>query len=98
MDALVPFLEKLPQLITSFASLGVGGWIAGGVFAILISGGLIWIYKWVQGKKIAAAGQKTESSRVENQSDLSGQTSELEDNALSALERLKKKISERMKK
>lgn len=95
-DSWTDLASKLPGLVVQFASMGMPGWIAGGVLLILVLVGGFFINRWLEARKQEASDRQNEDHHDNAEATLPGQVSELEHGARDGIERIRTRIAERM--
>lgn len=88
-DKILELVEKIPKMLTDFGSLGTAGWIAGGVLALLLGIGAIFLYKWQQDRKKEQARRETSQNRADNATSIPEEQSRLERGLRKSQERIR---------
>lgn len=66
-------VSSLGSLLVSFGSLGASGWVAAGVFTVVLGIVGFFISRWINQMKIDQANKKTDEERSKASSDVSNE-------------------------
>lgn len=77
-DGILDVMTRIPDIVTAFGSLGTAGWIAAGVFVVVVGVGAYLVWKWTKDRAVERAQRENEENRQQAEAELPGQVSELE--------------------
>lgn len=80
--------------IVGFGSLGVPGWIAAGIFALVVAGGGFWLSRKTRQLKLDEANRKTDQGRAHDLANIANKGRETESDGKAAADALRKAVDD----
>lgn len=88
MEEVGKYIAELAKYILGFSSMGLPGWIAAAVFAIVVTLGGFFLSRWAKQYKLEEINKKTDQGRSDSSSNVSKEGRDIEKDASSAADEI----------